>query len=132
MTRCYSRNGHGDRCNKEYRHDEDSSPYGQHNYPRAVLRYLDSLGPLTDAQAIAYLTDESGMVPCSRYGRTSGEYAIVALAVATIVEGETGEARSVDSLEHIMSLVVDNHDDPASLLLEYGTEYRYVVADLLD
>jgi hypothetical protein len=129
MTRCYHRNKQGDRCNEEYRHEDDALA---HYYPRSALRFLDTLRPLTDEEAYAYLTDEGGSVLCSRYGRTGDDCAAVALAVAIILEGETGEGRSVDSLEYVMGLVVNDHDDPEYLLREYGVEYGYNPTDFLD
>ena len=123
MTRCYARNRHGDRCALEYRHDEDDGPAGAHYYPRAVVREIDASRPLTDDEKFAYLVDEGGEVPCSRYGATSADCARVAIAVARILESETGELGSTDSLEHLMSLVVNDHDDIAYMLREYGAEY---------
>lgn len=69
-------------------------------------------------------TNDAGhlMVPCSRYGRTSAECAPVAYRVAAIISEEVGEPITLDDLDHAMSLVVNDHDDPAYTLANYGTD----------
>ncbi len=79
----------------------------------------------TEQQSIEYLTIDGGRVPCSRYGYDSTSCAPVAYAVAVIMEGETGEPMSLDDLDSMMSLVVNDHDDIEYMLREYGTEYGF-------
>lgn len=70
-------------------------------------------------------TNDAGWlgVPCSRYGRTSRECAPVAWRVAYLVAREQGEEVDQDRLSHAMSLVVNEHDDVAYIIREYG--YRH-------
>lgn len=83
--------------------------------------------------AIRYLTQDGNFsVPCSRYGRNSAECAEIAYEVYRITCNETGEDNGVDSLDHAMSLVVNNHDDVAYLLAAYGPEYGLVAEYLSD
>lgn len=61
--------------------------------------------------------------PGSRYGHNSRECAPVAYATAVIVAGESGEPVTEELLDHMMSLVVNNHDDPEDLIRDYGSLY---------
>ena len=67
--------------------------------------------------------NEPGRVPCSRYGTDSRSCLPVAYAVALILEAETGEPLSAESLDHAMALVVNDFVDPEALLQRYGPEY---------
>lgn len=73
---------------------------------------------------IAYLTnngnDDGLYVPCSRYGRNTRECAPVAWRLAYITSRETGEGITTDDLDHAMGLVVNDHDDVAYMVREYG------------
>jgi hypothetical protein len=79
-------------------------------------------------EGIAYLTtdpdtgeDTGGLyVPCSRYGRNSADCAPVAWRVAHLVARETGEEITTESLDYAMGLVVNDHDDVAYLIRNYG------------
>jgi hypothetical protein len=70
-------------------------------------------------------------VPCSRYGHDTESCAPVAVAVAVIVAGETGEGSWRDGLEYSMGLVVNDHDDPEYLIRNYGAEYGFDPDSLL-
>lgn len=59
-------------------------------------------------------------VPCSRYGSTSAQCAPVAWRLAYIIARESGEDVTTELLDHSMSLVVNDHDDVAYMLKEYG------------
>ena len=87
---------------------------------------------LTEQEAIAFLVLDSGSVPGSRYGWDSHSCAPIAYAVAVILESETGEEMTTDSLNYVMGLVVNNHEDPAYLLANYGTEYGFKPEDYLE
>lgn len=63
-------------------------------------------------------------VPCSRYGTTSRECAFVAWRVAYLVSRETGEPITLDHLDHAMSMVVNDHEDVAYIVRQYGN-YHY-------
>lgn len=79
-------------------------------------------------------TNDAGWLgtPGSRYGRNATECAPIAYVVARIVEDATGEGMSEDSLDHAMSLVVNDSDEVARLILEHGTdEDRTEFADVL-
>lgn len=79
---------------------------------------------MTRTEAIAYLTNngEDGhlRVPCSRYGRSTAECAPVAWRLAYLLARETGEAITVESLDYAMGLVVNDHDDVAYIIRNYG------------
>ena len=80
---------------------------------------------MTDKEIMAQLADGGGLVPCSRYGWDSESCAPVALATVRIPEGETDEVATVETVDFVMSLVVNNHDDPEYLIRNYGAEYGY-------
>jgi hypothetical protein len=67
-------------------------------------------------------TNDAGhlRVPCSRYGSTSRECAPVAWRLAYLVAREQGEDITEEDLEHAMSMVVNNHDEVAYIIREYG------------
>lgn len=71
-------------------------------------------------------TNLAGWLACfSRYGRTSEECAPVAWRYAYVIARETGTEVTLDSLEHAMSLVVNEHDDVAYVIRTYGRrQYR--------
>lgn len=75
------------------------------------------------------MSDGNLKVPCSRYGHNTGSCVPVALAVARIIEEETGDQTTTDTLDWIMGLVVNDHQDPEDLILDYGTQQD---RDLLD
>lgn len=90
---------------------------------------------MTSTEALAYLTrDEArGWVPCSRYGVDSEDCAPWAIALAEIIEEATGEdAMTPDSLDHLMGLVVNDHDDPESMIREHGTPAHRELLDELE
>lgn len=45
---------------------------------------------------------------------------LVAWRLAYLTARETGEGITTDDLDHAMSLVVNNHDDVAYMVREYG------------
>lgn len=85
---------------------------------------------MNETEAIHYLThdaetgEETGhlYVPCSRYGRNGADCAPVAYQVATILARETGEELTTETLDYVMGLVVNDHDDVAYMLSEYGED----------
>lgn len=76
------------------------------------------------AEGIAYLTnngeDDGDYVPCSRYGRNTADCAPVAWRLAYLIARETGEQVDVERLDHAMSLVVNDHEDVAYIIRNYG------------
>ena len=73
------------------------------------------------SEGIAYLMEGGNLkVPASRYGSNTEECAPVAWRVAYILSRETGEPITRDSLEYAMSLVVNDHDDVAYIVNNYG------------
>lgn len=77
---------------------------------------------MTRAQAIAYLTREGNLrVPFSRYGSDSLECAAVAWRVHKNLLWHTGELNAPEevALDHLMRMVVNDHDDIAYTLKEY-------------
>lgn len=84
------------------------------------------------AEALTYLTRDSGRVPCSRYGTSSEDCAPVAFALAEIVQEANGDEITEEALDFYMGLVVNNHDDVLNLIREHGTEeHLELIADLL-
>ena len=75
--------------------------------------------------AIDYLRQNPGRVPCSRYGWNTESCAPIAAACAVIMQGETAEPSTYASLDHMMGLVVNDHEDPAYLMANYGPEYGF-------
>lgn len=80
-----------------------------------------------------YLTRDGNLgVPVSRYGSDSRSCASIAYAAAVIVSGETGEPLTAETLDYVMGLVVNNHDDPETLIRDYGREYGFSPNAFLD
>lgn len=90
-------------------------PYGYVWTRRDAVHYLtcDEVGTYT-----GYLS-----VPCSRYGSNGDECALVAYRVAYLVARETGDPITRDSLDHTMSLVVNDHEDVSYLVRNYGSRH---------
>lgn len=67
-------------------------------------------------------TNDSGWlhVPCSRYGSTSRECAPVAWRVSYLIAKETGGPITFELLDSVMSQVVNDSDDPAYIVNNYG------------
>lgn len=82
-------------------------------------------------EMLAYLLRETGLTPVSRYGRDGKACAPVAVAVAVILGGETGEPVTRETLEYVMGLVVNDHDDIGYMLKSYGSQYGYDPNDFL-
>ncbi len=77
------------------------------------------------SEGIAFLmTDGNLGVPCSRYGWDTKSCAPVAWRLAYIVARETGTPINEEALEYCMGLVVNNHDDVAYMIRNYG-HYMY-------
>lgn len=61
-----------------------------------------------------------GATPCSRYGRDSEDCAPFAVAAFLVLEHANGEADDpAATLDWTMSLVVNDHDDPARVIVDY-------------
>jgi|GEM_PF-6299519 len=85
------------------------------------------------SEGIAYLTtdpetgEDTGHLrtPCSRYGWNGADCAPVAWRYAYLVAREIGDQVTTDHLDHAMELVVNNHDDVAHIIRNYGRrQYR--------
>lgn len=61
-------------------------------------------------------------VPCSRWGRNGQDCAEVAYDLEVIMSAETGEEMTSETLDSSMSLVVNDHDDVAYMLAQYGDD----------
>jgi hypothetical protein len=77
-------------------------------------------------KGLAYLLADGNLrVPCSRYGTDTADCAPVAWRVAFLLARETGEHMTSESHEYAMGLVVNDHDDVAYLVRNYGhRQYR--------
>jgi len=67
-------------------------------------------------------TNDAGWlrVPCSRYGATSAECAPVAYRYAYLVAREIGDDITPEHLDAAMSAVVNDSDDVAYIVRNYG------------
>ena len=92
----------------------------------------DLFAEMSPAEMLAYLLKETGLTPVSRYGRNSQECAPIAVAVAVIISGETGEPVTRETLEYVMGLTVNDHDDVGEMLESYGSQYGYVSREMLE
>lgn len=115
----------------------DNDGYRRHRALGHDVRADDPRAVVTDeAAAIAYLTQDGKgshwRTPASRYGWNSGACAPVAYAVGVILAGETGEPLTIGTLDYVMGLVVNNHDDPEALLRDYGGGYGFKAEDYLE
>lgn len=88
---------------------------------------------LTLADAVAFLTQEGNFrVPCSRFGHDSASCAPVAYALAEIIADANGDPIDTEQLDYCMGLVVNDHDDVRSLIVEHGTADQVeLIADAL-
>ncbi len=75
---------------------------------------------MTKQEALTYLMKGGNLrVPCSRYGRDTAECAKVAYAADVICSAETtGGPVTESSLDYMMGLVVNDHDDVEYLIRE--------------
>jgi len=93
---------------------------------------LDAL-PTDDDDARAFVDRDGGMVPCSRYVNRFGDgLATLTLVVARILGRETGEPITYRALDNVASLIVNDSDDIARVLVDYGPEHGIGPADYLD
>lgn len=77
---------------------------------------------MNEAEALAYLTSDSGAVPCSRWGRNSDDCAPVAYEVARIHVTEGESEMTTETLDLAMGLVVNDDDSVGSFLWEHASE----------
>lgn len=76
---------------------------------------------MTRAQALTFLNRDGDLaVPCSRYGRSTSECAPIAYRLDFLLARETGGEITEASLDHAMGLVVNDHDDVAYIVRDYG------------
>lgn len=74
---------------------------------------------------IAYLNQEGNLaVPCSRYGRNTLECSPVAWRLAYLIARESNGVLHREDLDHAMSLVVNDSDEVAYIVRNYGG-YKY-------
>ncbi len=69
-----------------------------------------------------YVERDCGDAPGSRYGVKARDWQPIAIALANIMLRETGEPHTEESLDHLVGLVVNDHDDVAYTLETYGTD----------
>ncbi len=81
----------------------------------------------THDEVLAYLSNDRGDAPCSRYGRRAAHWQPWAAAVAVIVSRETGEPITEEAASHAASQVVNDSDEPLDLVRKYGRPYGYTV-----
>lgn len=95
----------------------------------STMAYLETLEGMTK-----YLLGDDGnmRVPCSRYGHDTISCIPITFAVVTIMAQETGEPVTTEGIDHIMGLVVNDHEDPDYIIRNYGREYGFNPGTLLD
>jgi hypothetical protein len=72
-------------------------------------------------EAISFLERDGDLrVPCSRYGRSTSDCAPVAWRLAEIIREANGDPITEEAVDYCMGLVVNDHDDVASLLAAHG------------
>jgi hypothetical protein len=81
---------------------------------------------------LQYLVREGNLqVPCSRYGHDTESCARVVLAALDVLEQETGSVTTAD-VEHMMGLVMNDHDEPFTLIRDHGSPaQRALIEDLI-
>jgi hypothetical protein len=73
------------------------------------------------SEGIAYLEKDGDLsVPCSRYGRSTRDCAPVAWRLAFLMAREMGEELDTEHLDYAMRLVVNDRDDVAYMVRNYG------------
>jgi hypothetical protein len=84
-------------------------------------------------EALAYLLRDGDLLSGgSRYGRHTSDCAPVAIALAEIYEDANGQTTTTDDLDYFMGLVVNEHDDIRSLIIDHGTADQIaLIADSL-
>lgn len=88
---------------------------------------------MTKEEAIKFLTKDGNLkVPCSRYGHDSESCAEVAWAAEVIYCQVAPDEMTFDSLDRMMGLVVNNHDDVEYIIRSYGEQYGFKPGDYLD
>ena len=80
---------------------------------------LDDGTRLQRKDAIAKLSEDGGYVPCSRYGRNSEDCAWYAWEAFKVFARENGDD-SWETLDHMMSLAVNDSDEIAYLINRYN------------
>jgi len=80
----------------------------------------------------ALVERDTGDAPASPYGVKARDWMPVAVAACIVLQGETGERLTEDDVDHVVSMVVNGHEDVAYILVTYGTEYGYEPEDFLD
>jgi hypothetical protein len=113
-------------CERWLKHDREApeleelrdmfEPYAAPNHD---LLYTDADG--NELFAVDYFKRDQGDAPGSRYGTTWSEYTPVILAVARILAYSSGEL-TTDTLDHAASVVVNDHDDVADMIVSHGTD----------
>lgn len=69
------------------------------------------------------MVDGNLLVPCSRYGNDTADCAPVAWRLAYLMHKLTGEPMTYHGLDSDMGLVVNDSDDVAYIIRQYG--YRH-------
>lgn len=92
----------------------------------------ETIETLQDAELALLGNGENLRVPCSRYGWDTRSCIPVAYAAGVILSRESGETLTPETLDYVMGLVVNDHDDIAYLIREYGEGYGFSPEDYLE
>ena len=85
-----------------------------------MTEYEPTLGEVEAALAPA-----SGYTPGSRYGRHSDDHLELAYGVAIILANLTGNLFTIEGVESVLEMTVNDSPDPAVTMLEYGEVYGF-------
>lgn len=113
------------------------------DWPRIAEHYIDAAReaaeddpdgePLGEAHAVAYVERYGGRVLGSRYVPESGAgLGRIVVAAERVMADATGEPSTFGSLDAMASLVVNDSDDVARLLVAHGPDAGVDPADYLD
>ena len=89
---------------------------------------------VTDEHLTAYICSDTGRILCSRYGRQSYELVPIALALLALYEDSNGgDGDDLDILDGILSELVNDADEPETLILQnHGPREASRLLDYLD
>lgn len=87
---------------------------------------------ISKEQGIKFLTKDGNLgVPGGRYGNDTESCAEVAWAAESIYCAVAPDEMTLESLDRMMGLVVNSHDDVEYIIRSYGEQYGFNPEDYL-
>lgn len=97
------------------------------------MHYDETELPTNDDEVRAYAERDGGLIPCSRYVNRYGDgLGDLVVALVAIIEDATSEPVTFEGIDHLVSLIVNNHDDVGTLLVQHGPSVGIEPTDYLD